>query len=302
MVAKQYIWLDGKYVDFEKANVHILTHSLQYASGVFEGIRAYSTEKGPAIFRLGDHAARFLRSARAASMDLGRGRKEIEDAVIGTVAKNGLKSCYIRPFAFYNDNRIGLNVAGKKVSVAIAAVDFGPYFQEKATGLRCRVSTWQRFSSYVLPPQAKLSGNYANSVLASIEATSFGCDEAILLSPSGHVAEGPGENIFLVEDNKLLTPSAESDILLGITRDSVLKMAESAGLEVEERQVHREELYTCDEAFFTGTAAEVTPIIEVDARKVGSGKTGPITRLLSERFSRIVHGGDIEYAHWLTYV
>lgn len=302
MANKQYVWMDNKFVDFRKANVHLLTHSLQYGSGVFEGIRAYSTDKGPAIFRLGEHSRRFMRSAKIVGMDLGMGQRRIEEAIISIVKKNRLQSCYIRPFAFYNDNRIGLSVLGKKVSVAIAALEFGNYFTDKDKGIRCKISSWQRMNSYVLPPEAKLSGNYANSILASLEAKLSGSDEAILLSPDGYVAEGPGENIFLVEDGRVLTPSKDSDILLGITRDSMLKIAESMGLETEERMIHREELYTCDEAFFTGTAAEITPIVSVDSRKIGNGKQGPITKMLADKFSGIVHGRESEYAQWLTYV
>ncbi len=302
MAAKQYVWMDGKFVEYDKANVHVLTHSLQYGSGIFEGIRAYSTEKGPAIFRLSDHARRFLNSARIVGMDLGTGQAEIEEAIKSVVRKNGLKSCYIRPFAFYNDHGIGLSVIGKKVSIAIAAIDFGNYFENKDSGVRCKVATWQRINSYVLPPEAKLSGNYANSILASLEAKLSGSDEAILLSPDGYVAEGPGENIFLVENGKLLTPSKDSDILLGITRDSLLRIAKGMGIPTEERMVHRDELYTCDESFFSGTAAELTPIISIDSRKVGAGRPGPVTKRLSVKLTEIVHGKDRAYADWLTYI
>ncbi len=302
MASKQYVWFDGKFVDFEKANVHILTHSLQYGSGIFEGIRAYSTEKGPAIFRLREHAKRFLNSSKIVGLDLQMQQKEIEEAIKEAVKKNKLESCYIRPFAFYNDQGIGLNVVGKKVSVAIAALAFGNYFEGKDAGIKCKVASWQRINSYVLPPQAKLSGNYANSILASLEAKLAGADEAILLSPGGYVAEGPGENIFLVNDGKIITPSKDSDILLGITRNSIIKVAESMGFEVEERLVHKEELYTCDEAFFTGTAAELTPITSIDSRKIGNGKPGPITKVLGDKFSGVVHGKEREYMQWLTFL
>lgn len=302
MAKKQYVWFDGKFVDFEKANVHILTHSLQYGSGIFEGIRAYPTEKGPAIFRLKDHARRFLNSAKIVHMNLGLKQEQIEEAIKETARKNGLESCYIRPFAFYNDNNIGLAVTGKKVSVAVAAVEFGNYFGEGERGLRCKVSTWLRLDPRTMPLEAKQSGNYANSLLASNDAKLSGCDEAIMLSTEGYVAEGPAENIFLVDDGKLLTPSKDSDILLGITRDSILKFAESMGLETEEREVHKEELYTCDEAFFSGTAAEITPIVSIDSTKLGNGKQGPITKMLSDKYASIVHGKDSEYLGWLTYV
>lgn len=302
MATSQYVWLNGKMVNFADANVSILTHSMQYGSGIFEGIRAYKTQKGAAIFRLPEHAKRLVNTARIVGMPLQYAQKEIEKAVVETVRKNKFDECYIRPFAFYDDARIGLDPTGKRVSLAIMAVEFGSYFKNKDAGIRCVVSSWRRMNSDILPPQAKLSGNYANSILASSEAKARGADEAILLSTNGYVAEGPGENIFLVENGMLVTPSKESDILIGITRDSLIKVAEATGLEVEERLVHREELYTCDEAFFTGTAAELTPITEVDSRKVGSGKMGPITKMLSGRFSDIVQGKNNEYKAWLTYV
>ena len=302
MAAKQYVWFDGKFMPFEDAKVHFLTHSLQYGSGIFEGIRAYETGKGPEIFRLDDHISRFLRTAKTYSMNLGYGKGQLRKAIIDLVRKNKLESCYIRPFAFYNDTRIGLDTAGKKISVAIAAIPFGNYFENKDKGISCKVSSWKRINSEILPPHAKGSGNYMNSIIASQEAKEDGADEAIMLTMDGYVAEGPGENIFLVSENKLITPSGESDILMGITRDSLLKIAESTGIVTEEREIHREELYTADEVFFSGTAAELTPITKVDGRKIGSGKTGPITKLLSGKFSEIVHGKDEEFFSWLTYL
>ena len=302
-VKELYCWLDGKFIRESEAKVPILTHSMQYGSGIFEGIRAYKTDKGAAIFRLSDHVDRFMRSAKVYSMDLGYGKHELADAIKGTVRKNSLESCYIRPFAFYDDSRIGVSAVGKRVSVFIAALPFGAYFgKEKERGIRCKVSSWRRMNSDVLPPQAKASGNYLNSVLANMDAVSSGANEAILVSDGGYVAEGPGENIFIVENGKLITPSRDSDILLGITRDSVIRMAERDGLSVEERGVHREELYSCDEAFFTGTAAEITPIISIDSRPVGNGKPGRITKMLSDRFSAITAGKEAGFSEWLAYV
>ncbi len=301
MSAKQYVWFDGKFIDYSKANVHILTHSLQYGTGMFEGIRGYKTERGTAIFRLKDHARRFMRTAKILGMPLGITQKEFEHAVISTVKKNKLSDCYIRPFAFYNNSHIGLGVSGKKVSVAIAAMPFGSYFEDRNKGITCKISSWNRISSNILPPEAKASGNYANSVLASEEAKAAGAEEAILTTAGGYVAEGPGENIMLVEDGKIITPSKESDILLGITRASLIDLAEELGIVVEERLVHKEELFTCDELFFCGTAAEVTPIISVDSRAVGSGKQGPITKLLSDKFFAIARGQVPTYTKWLTY-
>jgi branched-chain amino acid aminotransferase len=300
MAGKQCVWLDGRFVAFEKANVHILTHSLQYGSGMFEGMRTYKTVTGRSVFRLDSHIKRFMNTAKIYAMDLGYDENTLKKAVIGLIKKNGLESCYIRPFAFYNDTRIGIDVLGKKVSVAIAAIPFGDYFENKNKGIRCSVSSWRRINSDILPPLAKGSANYRNSVLAGEEARKNGTDEAILLTERGYVAEGPGENIFLVRDSKLITPSGASDILMGITRDSVIKIAESSGILVEEREVHREELYIADELFFSGTAAEITPIVSVDGRKIGSGHIGPLTKLISDYFSQVVHGENNEFKDWLT--
>ncbi|MEM3791461.1 MAG: branched-chain amino acid transaminase [Candidatus Micrarchaeaceae archaeon] len=298
----QYVWFDGKFVEFSKAKVHILTHSLQYGSGLFEGIRGYEAGGKTAIFRLSDHLERFVNSIKIYKMPVNYGKEEFENAILELVKKNKLKDCYIRPFAFYNDINIGLSVKGKKASAAIAAVPFKKYFEGKNEGIKCKVSSWHRINSLILPPEAKASGNYVNSIIASIEAQDAGSDEAIMLSIDGYVAEGPGENIFLVEDGRLVTPSKSADILMGITRDSIIQIAGSMGIEVEKREVHREELYYCDEVFFCGTAAEITPIIEIDGRKVGKGKVGNLTRILQEKYENIVRGRDKEFEHWLTYV
>ncbi|MDE1869292.1 MAG: branched-chain amino acid transaminase [Candidatus Micrarchaeota archaeon] len=296
------VWLDGKLVKWNDAKVPILTHSLQYGSGIFEGMRAYDTPKGAAIFRLQDHVKRFLRSAKIYAMPLKFDQKQIEDAIVKTVKANKLKSCYIRPFAFYDDQQIGLRTTGKKTSVFVAALPFGAYFGKgRDTGIKCKTSTWHRINSSILPPGAKVSGNYINSIMAKIEAEASGADEAILCSVEGYVAEGSGENIFLVQDNRLLTPPKDADILLGITRDSIIKIAENLGYAVEERNIHKEELYTADEVFFTGTAAEVTPIVSIDGRHIGNGKPGPITRMFAEKYSDVVNGRNEEFSGWLTY-
>ncbi|VVB76686.1 Amino-transferase class IV [uncultured archaeon] len=302
MASKQYIWFDGKFVDFGKANVHVLTHSLQYGSGIFEGIRAYRTARGAAVFRLEDHVNRLFNSAKIYDMDLGVTQETVSNAIVSTIRKNGLGECYVRPFSFYNDARIGVNPIGRKISTIIAAIPFGNYFQNKDRGISCKISSWQRINSMVLPPQAKASGNYLNSVLASLEARRAGADEAIMLSGNGYVAEGSGENIFLVNDNKIITPSAESDILLGITRGTIIELARSLGMEVEERNVHREELFTSSEVFFTGTAAEITPITRIDSKRIGRGHIGPIAKMLSDNYSLIVKGENKEFEGWLTYV
>ncbi len=298
-----YFWLDGKLVKRGSAVVPILTHSLQYGSGIFEGIRAYKTKDGAAIFRLGDHVKRFMRSTRIYSMNIKFTQKEIVDAVIKTIKHNRLDSCYIRPFAFYNDSNIGISTAGKTTSVFVATVPFGAYFGKgRENGIRCRISSWQRINSLILPPEAKASGNYINSIIANLDAVSAGADEAILTSLDGYVAEGPGENIFIVDEGKLITPSREADILLGITRDSIISIARGAGLEVIERNIHKEELYVCDEAFFAGTAAEVTPIVSIDSKKVGNGRPGPITKMLADEYTKIVSGNNKKFSQWLTYV
>lgn len=302
MAAKQYVWFDGRFVEFGKANVHVLTHSLQYGSGIFEGLRAYNTARGPAIFRLPEHCRRFINTAKVYNMKLGLSADDVSKAIVSTVAKNKLSSCYIRPFAFYNDTKIGINPVGRKVSTIVATVPFGNYFEGKDRGISCKVSSWLRINSLILPPEAKASGNYLNSIIASLEAVNAGADEAILLTLDGYVAEGPGENIFLVKDNVLVTPGMDSDILAGITRDTVIKLAEAMGFEVEQRSVHREELYTSSEVFFTGTAAELTPIIKIDSRMVGNGRPGPITKLLEDKYYKIAMGENKEYEDWLTYV
>ncbi|MGC8586497.1 MAG: branched-chain amino acid transaminase [Candidatus Micrarchaeia archaeon] len=301
--SKLKVWLDGRIVPYDKAQVPILTHSLQYGSGIFEGIRAYETSKGPAIFRLKDHVKRFMNSMKIYYMHTAFSEDEIKSAIIKVVKANKLSSCYIRPFAFYNSDSIGVSPKGKKISIYIAAVPFGAYFGSgKEKGIKCKVSSWHRINSLILPPQAKASGNYINSILANMEAISSGADEAILTAINGYVAEGPGENLFIVEDGKLLTPSREADILLGITRDTIIKLAESIGIEVVERSIHKEELYTADELFFAGTAAEVTPIVNVDGIQIGSGKPGPMTKMIAEKYSSVVTGNDEEHSDWLTYV
>ncbi len=300
--APKYIWLDGKIVDYEKASVHILTHSLQYGSGIFEGIRAYETKDNSAVFRLDDHVKRFINSARICNIKLGYTHEQLFSAILNIVKKNMLKRCYIRPFSFYNDPNIGLSTEGKKISVSIAAVPFGSYFRNKDIGIKCNVSALRRINPSILPTQAKASGNYVNSILASIDAKNQGVDDAILISNEGFVAEGPAENIFLVNDGKLLTPSKEANILLGITRDTIIKIAKDRGIEVEERQVHKEELYTADEVFFTGTAAEITSIISIDSRKIGDGRQGKITKNLEKDYLDVVSGKRPEFDDWLTKV
>ncbi len=295
------VWFDGEILDYEKVKVPVLTHSLQYGSGIFEGIRAYNTDKGPAVFRLKEHIERFLNSAKIYHMDLKYKREELEKAVVDVVGINKLNECYIRPFAFYNDDSVGLSPFGKKVSVFIAAVPFGKYLAMDG-GTKCKISTWKRISSETLPIQAKASGNYLNSIIANLEAKYAGYDEAILLGENGYVAEGAGENIFLVKNNTIITPGPQADILMGVTRDTVMQISNYLGYNVIERNVHKEELYTADEVFFSGTAAEITPIVNIDGIKIGDGNVGNVTKKIRETYYNIVHGKLKEFEHFLTYV
>jgi len=295
------VWLDGEIIEYKDAKVPILTHSLQYGSGIFEGIRAYDTVNGPAIFRLDDHINRFFGSAKIYYMNLKFSSEEIKNAIINVVKANDLKSCYIRPFAFYNDDSIGLSPFNKKISVFIAAVPFKEYLTE-LNGVRCKISSWKRISSNILPVKAKASGNYLNSIIAHLEARYSGYDEAIMLAENANIAEGPGENIFIVKNRKVISPGTNSDILEGITRDTVLKISKDLGYEVLERDMHKEELYISDEVFFSGTAAEITPIVEIDGIKIGDGKPGNITLSIKERYMEIVHGKIKAYYNWLTFI
>lgn len=296
------VWYNGKLVAYGESKVPILTHSLQYGTGIFEGIRAYETKDGAAIFRLEEHMKRFLRTAHIYSYDIGYSLEELMDAVKSVVKENNLKSCYIRPFAFVDDDRINLVTQGKKISTFVAALPFTTLFEKADKGISCKVSSWRRLNSDVLPIQAKASGNYINSIAADLDAHASGFDEAILLSMNGFVAEGAGENIFLVEDGEIVTPSKESDILIGITRDAIIRIAKSMGFTVTERFVHRDELYYADEIFFAGTAAEVTPIVKVDGVQVGKGEVGEITSKIRETFFKVVKGENPQFKDWLTKV
>ncbi len=290
-------------VSYKDARVPILTHSLQYGSGIFEGLRAYETKDGTAIFRLDEHVKRLLRSLKIYSMKISYTDKQLMKAIVEVVKKNSLKSCYIRPFVFYDSDKIGMNPSRSKVSVFIAAVPFGAYFGKgKEHGIRCKISSWRRINSGILPVEAKASGNYINSIIAGNEARASHFDEAILLSASGYVAEGSGENIFLVKYGHLITPDASADILMGVTRESIIELAENIGLIVEQREVHKEELYSADEVFFCGTAAEITPVVNIDGIHIGNGKPGPITKLLQQKYEQVAFGENKEFEGWLTYV
>lgn len=301
MEGEAKVWFDGNIMNYADTKVPILTHSLQYGSGVFEGIRSYDTGSYASIFRLREHIQRFRRSMRIYFMSTEFSPIDIENGIKNVISGNGFRDAYIRPFAFYNDDRIGLGTKDKKVSIFIGAVPFKSYFSStKSKGLRCKVSSWHRPSSAFLPIEAKASGNYLNSIIANREAVNMGYDEAILTSQSGHITEGPGENIFLISGNELVTPSLESDILAGITRDTVLKIASDLDLKVTERYVHREELYNADELFFAGTAAEVSAIVEVDGTSVSGGETGEVTGKIAKLYNDVVRGKISKYENWLT--
>ena len=304
MTGKPYqIWFDGEFVSWEDAQVHVLTHTLHYGVAAFEGIRAYRcTGERSAVFRLPEHVDRLYASAHIARIDIPFSKEETHNAIIELLNINYLEEAYIRPIAYIGGGKIGLHPGDNPIHLAIAAYPWGTYLGEGALskGISAKVSSYTRMGVNSFMTKAKLSGNYVNSVLAKVEATSYGSDEAILLDSEGYVAEGSGENIFIVRNGKLKTPPLTS-ILEGITRDSVMKIARDEGIEVEAERFTRDELYIADEAFFTGTAAEITPIREVDKRTIGKGKPGPITKRLQSRFFDIVEGKDPKFIDWLEF-
>lgn len=296
------IWKNGKLVDWKDATVHVLTHGLHYGTGAFEGIRCYSTMNGPAVFRLKEHMERLLNSAKAINMKLAYSVDDLCKAAKDTVRANKLEACYIRPIAFFGVSGIGVNPIGYPVEVFIAAFSMGAYLGDEGlrNGIRVHTSSWHRITNGSVPATAKVCGDYLNGALAVMEAKLNGFDETIMLNELHMVAEGSGENIFMVREGKILTPPFNAGILPGITRDSVIKIARDMGYEVVEQNFARSELYFADELFFTGTAAEVTPIREVDRRAVGDGEPGPITRALQTKFLDVVNGKEKNYAKWLS--
>lgn len=300
--ALRKIWMDGELVEWDRAQVHVLTHALQYGSGVFEGIRAYETGDGPAVFRLHDHMRRLLRSAHLYQMPVPYSIQELSDAVVATVAANQVRACYIRPLIYRSYGEMGLNPLIASVAASISAWSWERYLGEHAfeNGVRAKISSWRRNDHNTLPPGAKATGQYINSGLAKAEVTSAGYDEAILLNIHGYVADGSGENVFIVRDGAVLTPPLSSGCLGGITRDSIMTIARDLGYQVHEQDLVRFDLYTADEAFFTGTAAELTPIREVDDRPVGANGRGPITKELQQTFFAATHGKVEQYRGWLT--
>ncbi|TDA31543.1 MAG: branched chain amino acid aminotransferase [Hadesarchaea archaeon] len=300
----KFIWMDGELVPWEEAKVHLLTHTLHYGYGVFEGIRCYKTSRGPAIFRLKDHMERLRRSAEIVGMKLPYSVEELIEAAKLVVRENGLEECYIRPIAYCGYGVMGLSPRGAPVRVAIAAWRWGTYLGEEGlkNGVRVKISPYRRIHPSILPPHAKLVANYANSILAKLDALDNGYDEALMLNLSGNVSEGPGENIFIVERGVLITPPISECALPGITRDSVLQLAMREGIPAKEEPISPERLYKADEAFFTGTAAEVTPIREVEGRPIGKGTRGEITARLQELYFRVVRGEEKGFEHWLDWV
>lgn len=297
------IWMDGQLVPWREAKVHVLTHTLHYGMGVFEGVRAYHTDQGTAIFRLQAHTDRLFRSAHIMGMPMPYSKDIINEATRATVRENGMEAGYIRPMCFYGAEGMGLRADNLKVHVMIAAWPWNSYLgaENMEKGLRVKTSSYTRHHPNIAMCKAKANGNYINSMLALREALACGCDEALLLDPEGYVSEGSTENVFIVRDGVIYTPETTS-ALDGITRNTVLTLATEMGLHVREKRITRDEVYVADEAFFTGTAAEVTPIREVDGRAIGAGQRGPLTERLQTRYFDQVHGRRAEHPEWLTLV
>ena len=298
------IWFDGKMVDWKDANIHVLSHVVHYGTGVFEGIRAYKNEKGIAVFRLKEHVQRLFDSAKIYKIDIPFTQEEIEEGILETVRVNDLDGCYIRPIVFRGYGELGVNPLNCPVNVVLAAWEWGSYLGEEgmANGVDIGVSSWRKPAPDTFPALAKCSANYMNSQLAKLEAIEHGYDEAIMLDYEGHVSEGSGENIFLVEGEKLFTPSMSCSNLKGITRDSIMTVARDLGYEVVEEVISRERLYSADEVFFTGTAAEVTPIRSIDHRQIGIGKRGPVAEKIQKTFFDIVEAKVEDKYDWLSYI
>ena len=298
-----FIWFDGKLVPWREAQIHVLTHSLHYGLSVFEGERAYKTDKGPAIFRLKEHTDRLFNSAHIYRMHMPYTREQIMEACCEVVRANKLDSCYIRPIAFYGSEKMGVSPKGAATHVAIAAWPWGAYLGEEGLqkGIRVKTSSYARHHVNVTMARAKFAATYANSILANTEAVQDGYDEALLLDVDGFVAEGAGENVFVIKDGCIYEPEIAS-ALVGITRSTIISLAREMGLEVVSKRLTRDDIYIADECFFTGTAAEVTPVRELDNRTIGAGTRGPIAVELQKRYFDVVYGRNDKYEHWLTRV
>jgi branched-chain amino acid aminotransferase len=298
-----FIWFDGKMVPWRDANIHVLTHSLHYGMGVFEGIRAYKTESGPAIFRLKEHVKRLFNGTKIFQMAIPYNEEQITQAIIDVVKDNKLAACYIRPIVFIGSEKLGVSPTGNTIHTSIAAWEWGAYLGEDGLnkGIRVKTSSFTRHFVNSSLVRAKASGYYINSILAHQEVAANGYDEALLLDTEGYVSEGSGENFFMVRNGIVYTPDLAS-CLDGITRDSIIEIAQDLGFKVKEKRLTRDEVYTADEAFFTGTAAEVTPIRELDDRMIGDGLKGPITKQIQDVFFSTVYGKNERYKSWLTAV
>ncbi|MDE0411759.1 MAG: branched-chain amino acid transaminase [Gammaproteobacteria bacterium] len=299
-----FIWYDNEFVPWREASTHVLTHTLHYGAGVFEGVRAYETDQGTAIFRLEDHTNRLFNSAKIIGMPIPFSPQQINQAQLDTVSKNSVQSGYIRPMCFYGAEGMGLRADNLEVHCIVAAWGWGSYFgQEKMkNGIRVKTSSYSRHHVNIAMCKAKLNGNYVNSMMALNEALTDGYDEALLLDVDGFVAEGSGENVFIVKEGKLYSPELTS-VLDGITRKTVIELAKSVDVPLIEKRITRDEVYTADEAFFTGTAAEITPIRELDNRVIGEeGMPGPVTKTLQTMYFELVHGKNDRYGSWLSYV
>lgn len=291
MKKSKYIWFNDKFVQWDKATTHVLSHGLHYGSGIFEGIRAYSNRKNTFIFRLSDHYTRFFNSAKVAFIKIPYSQKKLEDATLELIKKNKLKDCYIRPLAFIGDGSIGINPSNNKINVIIAAFKWGTYLGEEGVkrGIRAKISSFSRMGVNSFMTKSKISGNYINSVFAKREALNAGYDEALMLDTDGYISEGTGENIFIVRNNKIKTTPITT-VLEGLTRDCVINIAKQNNIHVVEQKFTRDELYIADEVFLTGTAAEITPVREIDDRKIGNGLPGKITKLIQKSYKELVKG------------
>ncbi|NSW88899.1 branched-chain amino acid transaminase [bacterium] len=304
MKKSKYIWFNGKFVNWDKATTHVLSHGLHYGSGIFEGIRAYSNnKKEPYVFRLKEHYDRFYNSAKVSLIKIPYSQKKLEKVTIDLIKKNNLKDCYIRPLAFIGDGSIGINPGNNKINVIIAAFEWGTYLGKNgiSNGIRAKISSFARMGVNSFMTKSKISGNYINSVFAKREAIELGYDEALMLDNDGYISEGTGENIYIVRNGAIKTTPITT-VLEGITRDCVFNIASDNKISIKEQRFTRDELYIADEVFLSGTAAEITPVREVDNRSIGNGKPGKITKLIQNEYSKIVKASNNKYSKWLTKV
>ena len=298
------IWMDGTMVEWRQAKIHVLTHTLHYGCGAFEGVRAYKTDRGTAIFRLSEHTERLFNSAKILRMKLPFTEEQVRSAQCEVVKANKLESCYLRPLVWVGDEKLGVSTKGNTIHLMVAAWPWGAYLGEEGMkrGIRVKTSSYTRHHVNITMTQAKAVSNYTNSILANMEAVDDGYDEALLLDVSGFVSEGAGENLFIVKKGVVYTPDLSAGALSGITRDTMFHICKDLGLELVQKRITRDEVYISDEAFFTGTAAEVTPVRELDRLEIGSGSRGPVTEKIQSAFFDIVHGRNPKYAEWLTVV